>query len=35
MATMNFGHKKNPAEAGLSRWLSVSSYVLKEVILYS
>ena len=35
VTAVNFGHKKNPAEAGLSRWLSVSSYVLKEVILYS
>lgn len=30
MATVNFGHKKNPAEAGSLRWLSVSSYVLAE-----
>ncbi|EME9952242.1 hypothetical protein V1329_001203 [Escherichia coli] len=35
MATVNFWHKKNPAEAGSLRWLSVSSYVLKEVIIYS
>ncbi len=35
VAAVNFGHKKNPAEAGSLRWLSVSSYVLKEVILYS
>ncbi len=35
VATVNFGHKKNPAEAGSLRWLSVSSYELKEVILYS
>ncbi|WP_254891713.1 hypothetical protein, partial [Salmonella enterica] len=34
VATVNFGHK-NPASAGSLRWLSVSSDIMKEVILYS